>query len=156
MLAIINQTIGLIIEDKTFTAVHDNQIYRYVEGIKQILKQNGELNNVECSSKLDPERIRTVFWKTGFHYDYDQVVTADVKLGGHEIHQILSPYRGESEILDDYLDNPFRQYKDRAQNCRNLPISNHAIEIFWLGLNQKRLCIREAKCVGVNGFSNLP
>ena len=105
VLAIINQNIGLIIEDKTFTAVHDNQIYRYVEGIKQILKQNGELNNVKCSSKLDSEKIRTVFWKTGFHYDYDQVVTADVKLGGPEILQILSPYRRESEILDDYLDN---------------------------------------------------
>lgn len=105
--AIINHSIGLIIEDKTFTGIHDNQIYRYVDGIKQIIttSKNGRLNYKEKSYSVDPSMLRTVFWKTGFHYDYDKAVTADVKLDGQEVQTLLSPYHGESEILNDYLDN---------------------------------------------------
>ncbi len=106
VIAIINHSIGLIIEDKTFTTVHDNQIYRYTDGIRRIIaKEHGSLKIGENSYELNPDSLKTVFWKTGFHYDYDQVVTADEKLGGEEIKELLSPYRRESDILDDYLDN---------------------------------------------------
>ncbi len=105
--AIINQEIGLIIEDKTFSYEHDHQIFRYIDGIRQILAEDGsgQLCIEEKAYKLDPEKLRTVFWKTGFFFDYDQVVTADVKIDGLETFKLLSPFRGESEILDDYLDN---------------------------------------------------
>ncbi len=109
VLAIINHSIGLIIEDKIYTGEHDNQINRYVEGIKRILElsEDGKLNYNKKSYEIDPDKLRTIFWKTGFHYDYDKVVLADEKLDGPEVLRLLSPYRdrGLSEILDDYLDN---------------------------------------------------
>ncbi len=107
VLAIVNRSVGLIIEDKTLSEEHDNQIYRYVDGIKRLLYDNGEnlIWNNGQTFPVDPERIITVFWKTGYFYDYDKVVTADTKLDGKEILSLLLPYQGESDILDDYIDN---------------------------------------------------
>ena len=75
VLAIINKKIGLIIEDKTTSDVHDNQIFRYVDGIKQILAKKGLLRADGNEYALDPQKLKTVYWKTGFFYDYDQAVT---------------------------------------------------------------------------------
>ena len=117
VLAIINHSIGLIIEDKTFSTVHSDQIYRYADGIRQILEDNeNKLPYKENKYACDRDKIRTVFWKTGFHYDYDQVVTADVKLNGEELLEILLRCSGESEILDDYLDFLSRSLKWYEKN----------------------------------------
>lgn len=105
VLAIINKKIGLIIEDKTTSDVHDDQIIRYIDGIKQILAkdENGLLRAEGKEYALDPKKLKTVYWKTGFFYDYDQVVSADIKIDAQETQALLSPYRGDSDILDDYI-----------------------------------------------------
>ena len=119
VLAIINKSIGLIIEDKTFSSVHDDQIMRYDDGLKIILSKsdNNQLFYKGKTYLLDPELIKTVFWKTGFNYDYDQAIKADVKFDGETIKGFLSGYRGINEILDDYLDNlenNLRWYKENG------------------------------------------
>lgn len=104
VLAIINKDIGLIIEDKTTSDVHDNQIFRYVDGIKQILAKKGLLRADGNEYALDPQKLKTVYWKTGFFYDYDQAVSADVKIDAHDTMELLSPYLEDSEIIHDYID----------------------------------------------------
>ncbi len=111
VLLIINKTIGVIIEDKTFSEEHDDQIYRYDLGIKTLLSQNdGKLEVDGESYELDPNNLITVFWKTGFHYDYDKAVCAGVNysINGYDLRDVLEPYIGESDILDDYYNKLIR------------------------------------------------
>ena len=105
VLLIINNNIAVIIEDKTFTSEHSDQINRYVEGIQLIQEadKNGEL---VINGKAYPvSRIITVYWKTGFFYNYDWCACkkADYVVDSDFLIDFLKNYRSDSEIIDMYV-----------------------------------------------------
>lgn len=110
VLIIVNDSIAVIVEDKTYTSEHDNQIQRYVDGLNYLVD-----NAKEGENFYGIKDIRTVFLKTGFMYDDDKCVKSDVVISGDEFLKILSKYAGNSEILDSYithLENNLKWYKD--------------------------------------------
>ena len=92
VLLIINQNTAAIIEDKVYTSEHSDQINRYAVGLKKIYQ----------NKKQPLNKIITVFWKTGFHYDMDKVTIADVVISAQDVKDILKDYVKESEIIRDY------------------------------------------------------
>lgn len=120
VLVIVNGTIGIIIEDKVYSTVHDNQIERYKKSIENELEVHNRITLEGTDYALVPDDLTTVYWKTGFYYDYDKVVTADCKVVSADckivsdnyttgskrildLLKMLKDYREESEILADYV-----------------------------------------------------
>ena len=120
VLVIVNKTIGIIIEDKVYSTVHDNQIERYKKSIENELKVHNRITLEGTDYALVPDDLTTVYWKTGFYYDYDKVVSADCKVVSADciivsddyktgskrllnLLEFLAPYGDESEILADYI-----------------------------------------------------
>lgn len=97
VLLIVNGSIAVIIEDKTYTGEHDNQIKRYKDGLEYLASKADEKDFYGVKD------IRTVFLKTGFMYDNDKCVKADVVITGEQFLEYLTPYEGNSEILDSYI-----------------------------------------------------
>ena len=91
VLVIVNNDIAVIIEDKTYSNEHDQQIERYKKGLQEIYKDK------------PLSKIITVFWKTGFHNDWDKVTVANVKITGEDVKGLLADYVDESEIIKDYF-----------------------------------------------------
>lgn len=60
-LIIVNGTVAVIIEDKTATSEHDDQIQRYRNGLKQIMS-----TSTMEEKHHSIQSIRSVFLKTGF------------------------------------------------------------------------------------------
>ncbi len=102
----------VIIEDKTYTSEHDEQIAKYVEKISNSDKYKG------C-------KIYVVYFKTGFYYDNDKLVeykcqnNKDNKfdgftsIHGEDFQKILQKYKNIDAILDmyiEYLDNLIKWY----------------------------------------------
>lgn len=85
VLIIVNDSIAVIVEDKTYTSEHDNQIQRYVDGIKYLAE-----NAKKDENFYGIKDIRTVFLKTGFMYDEDKCVKSDVVISGEDFLKILS------------------------------------------------------------------
>lgn len=92
VLVIVNNDIAVIIEDKTYSNEHDQQIARYKKGLQEIYKDK------------PLSKIITVYWKTGFYNDWDNVTVADVKITGEAVKSLIAAYVNESEILKDYFD----------------------------------------------------
>ena len=88
---IIDKTVSFIIEDKTFTSHHSNQLERY----KDIVEQD----------EIKEDEIVPIYFKTGYIYEWDEDV---VKHGYHVLNLkqwniFLSKYAGiENDILEDY------------------------------------------------------
>ncbi len=93
----------LIIEDKVYSTEHDDQISKYVEAMKDKHVQATDLG-VKGSLITD---IRTIYFKTGFFYDCDKKVKADVIVTGKEFYDVLCKYEGksDSEILNSYINH---------------------------------------------------
>ncbi len=91
----------LIIEDKVYSSEHDDQIAQYRELLGQA--ENQKLLKIKDDTPV--EDIRTVYFKTGFFYDDDLLVKADVVIDGDAFFSIVSQekYSGKSEILDAYV-----------------------------------------------------
>lgn len=100
VLIIVNDFVAVIVEDKTYTSEHDQQIQRYADGIRYLAD-----NAKECENFFGIKNIRTVFLKTGFMYDEDKCVKSDVVVSGEDFLKILGKYAGNSEILDSYIAN---------------------------------------------------
>lgn len=96
VLVIINDKIAIIVENKTFSSEHGNQIDRYKNKFKEKIK---EINEEYEFDKFD---IVTVFFKTGFYYDNDKLVVADKKIKADDIILILNKYRCKNEIINSY------------------------------------------------------
>lgn len=103
----------VIIEDKTYTSEHDEQIAKYVKTISE------SKDYKEC-------KIYVVYFKTGFYYDNDKLVeykcpkNKDNKLEGFKsVHgedflRILQSYINIDATLDmyiEYLDNLIKWYE---------------------------------------------
>ena len=95
ILIIVNNETAVIIEDKTYTSEHDNQIERYKTGLLELSKTN---------ENLKVNNIITVYLKTGFLYDEDKCVSADKIMSGYDLLNLLKPYEEESEILSSYVE----------------------------------------------------
>lgn len=78
-----------IIEDKVDSFESEEQIKKYKEEIRK------EYKNSE---------IKTVYFKTGFHFSPDKNVEADKIITGKMFKEILEKYRNKSEILDSYYE----------------------------------------------------
>lgn len=123
---------AIIIEDKTYTSEHDNQIARYRD---EITKLPTDVKTELCID--DKVEIRTVYLKTGFMYDDDKQVQADVKIDGWKLKEIIAKYKNKSEILDSYIE--FLSGKDKLEYYKihddfRVPenIKNHTIAQYRL------------------------
>lgn len=103
VLLLVNNAVAVIVEDKTFTGEHDNQIEKY----KSI---------IENDAKYSGYKIRTVYFKTGFMYDSDYDTVTKIKenggvfVGREHLMALLLKYLDETnnEILENfynYLEN---------------------------------------------------
>ena len=107
----------VIIEDKTYTSEHDEQIAKYVEKISNSDKYKG------C-------KIYVVYFKTGFYYDNDKLVeykcqnNKDNKfdgftsIHGEDFQKILQKYKNIDTTLDmyiEYLDNLIGWYESHGK-----------------------------------------
>ena len=124
VLAIIPQyKLAIIIEDKTNTSEHDNQISFYRESLEDVFKNKKPWNaysKLEKAFKLvnlniDHDdianyHIHTVYFKTGYYFDYDWQVahsdSVDNYLTGPMFWDILKNYDDcESDILKGYCEH---------------------------------------------------
>ena len=101
VLLIVNEHIGILIEDKTFTTEHGNQISRYAAQIlaEPIVKDEAtyNLSDVIC-----------VYFKTAEYIKADEPVCCNneiVKLTRGDMLSLINPYIEKSEILFDYYEN---------------------------------------------------
>lgn len=136
VLIIVNESVAVIVEDKTYTSEHDDQMQRYVDGIRHLA-----VNAKENEKFYGIEDIRTVFLKTGFMYDEDKCVKSDVVVSGEDFLKMLLKYVGNSEILDSYiayLENSlqwyvdFGNYEGNADPFWKWNIANHQIAQYRL------------------------
>lgn len=136
VLIIVNDSIAVIVEDKTYTSEHDNQIQRYVDGLNYLVD-----NAKEGENFYGIKDIRTVFLKTGFMYDDDKCVKSDVVISGDVFLKILSKYAGNSEILDSYITHlenslqwyvDFGNYEENTDSISNWNIVNYQIAQYRL------------------------
>ena len=101
VLLVINQSIGVVIEDKTFTSEHGNQISRYAT---QILAE--PIVTPEATYSLTD--VVCVYFKTAEYIKTDDVVCRNneiVKLTRGDMLSLIKPYIEKSEILFDYYEN---------------------------------------------------
>ena len=118
VLVVLNETIAVIIEDKTFSSEHSDQILRYEEGLKLLQNQDDEKRLKIDKESYNISKIMSVYWKTGFYYDYDECVEADVKINSQYLISLLKDYRSESQIIDMYVQkllNDEQWYKDHKK-----------------------------------------
>ncbi len=140
VLVILNGKIALIIEDKTFTSEHSNQILRYEEGLR-IIQDNNEGELVINNKSYHISDIKSVYWKTGFFYNYDTRVKSDIIINADYLIDFFNDYRKDSQIIDMYVQKLLddkQWYKthekywdsiDGDQNCGvwNTNLCNHQI-----------------------------
>ena len=104
VLVVVNDSCAIIIEDKTFSGEHDNQIERYKVGLKRIAEKGLRIEEDEYVSLSD---FVTVFWKTGLFYDVDELVRikkkADMIVDAKKTRQMIEAYRDEDPLIQDYI-----------------------------------------------------
>lgn len=114
----------LIIEDKTTSSEHDDQIAVYRKKLRDLTQAEQESLGINQAVT-----IRTVYFKTGFYYDRDRAAGADIRVDGPSFLEILQKYEGSSEILDSYIDYLRRSiawYEEYGQYDKLEPVEN-----FW-------------------------
>ncbi len=97
VLLVINNKYAIVVEDKTHTSEHNNQIENYKNLLINHTNKNIKIPNFQ------EKDIRVVYLKTGFWYPTDKETKADCRIDGDAWFSMLEKARGESEILDDYL-----------------------------------------------------
>lgn len=129
-----NSKIAYIIEDKTYTSEHSEQIKRYRETIKNDFKE--EIND-----------IKTVYFKTGFWFSDDYKTANDeskvIKIDRENFLGILKQYRGKNQILDDYCEY-FEEVTKQEEKEKNYLISEEELSqkkywelnIAWSAISQ--------------------
>ena len=129
--------LAIIIEDKIYTSEHSDQIKSYTERLQDFFKNTNSGNayhKLETAFKLlgvdikDADLaeylIHTVYFKTGYYFDYDwQVAHSEYVhnyLTGPMLWDILKNYNDcESDILKSYCDH-LKQQLDWCQSVSKL------------------------------------
>ena len=126
-----NSKIAYIIEDKTNT-FESNQIIKYKE-------------ELEKDPKIKENTIKTVYFKTGFWFSYDDLVSADIKIDREDFLKIIKKYKGKNQILDDYCEY-FERVTEDEEKEKNYLISQEEIKekSYW-GLNISKSSISQYK-----------
>ena len=135
-----NSKKAYIIEDKTYTSEHSEQIKRYRENIQNDFKE--EINN-----------IKTVYFKTGFWFSYDYHIVnekdkIDIKINREDFLKIISKYKGKNLILDDYCEY-FERVTENEEKEKNYLINEEEIKEkgYW-GLNISKSSISQYQFMG--------
>lgn len=135
-----NSKIAYIIEDKTYTSEHSEQIKRYRENIQNDFKE--EINN-----------IKTVYFKTGFWFSYDYHIVnekdkIDIKINREDFLKIISKYKEKNLILDDYCEY-FERVTENEEKEKNYLINEEEIKEkgYW-GLNISKSSISQYQFMG--------
>lgn len=90
VLLTVNDRYKVIIEDKTFTSEHDNQLQIYVDTIKK---------------DFPSDTVYGIYYKTGFQSDLSQVLEAGYKICDRETAlRIFSKCKTKNSIFRDYVD----------------------------------------------------
>ena len=118
-----------LIEDKTYTFEH-KQIQKYKE-------------EIEKDPKIKENTIKTVYFKTGFWFSYDDLVSADIKIDREDFLKIIKKYKGKSQILDDYCEY-FERVTEDEEKEKNYLINEEEIKekSYW-GLNISKSSISQ-------------
>jgi len=88
-----------IIEDKVNSSERKKQLEEYEEKINKL--DENEKKNLRIDGNLE---VKTVYFKTGFHFSPDKNVKANKIITGEIFKEILEKYRNKSEILDSYYE----------------------------------------------------
>lgn len=138
VLAIIPQyKLAIIIEDKIYTSEHSDQIKSYTERLQDIFNNTNSGNAYHKLEKafrllgvdikvaeLANYHIHTVYFKTGYYFDYDwQVAHSEYVhnyLTGPMLWDILKNYNDcESDVLKSYCDH-LKQQLDWCQSVSKI------------------------------------
>ena len=138
VLAIIPQyKLAIIIEDKIYTSEHSDQIKSYTERLQDIFNNTNSGNAYHKLEKafrllgvdikvaeLANHHIHTVYFKTGYYFDYDwQVAHSEYVhnyLTGPMLWDILKNYNDcESDVLKSYCDH-LKQQLDWCQSVSKI------------------------------------
>lgn len=110
----------VVIEDKTFSGQHDNQLAKY----NAILDEKDTLEWMAIDKK---ENINRVFYKTDINNADDIKACRDEEWTYYFIDDIIKLFNGientENEILDDYVEH-LKWVHDNVTNVSNKPIEN--------------------------------
>lgn len=136
VLLVVNEHTAVIVEDKTYTSEHGNQISVYRAGLERLIRSPETEEALRAVTA-----IRTVYFKTGFFYDYDKTVKADAVVNGNQFLGLLTPYRGNSEILDSYIESLSRslEWYDTHGDYTDTPEDFWSWNIVWHQIAQYRL-----------------
>lgn len=88
-----------IIEDKVNSSERKKQLEEYEKKINEL--NENEKNDLRIDENLE---VKTVYFKTGFHFSPDKNVKANKIITGKIFKEILEKYRNKSEILDSYYE----------------------------------------------------
>ena len=90
-----------IIEDKINSSERKKQLEEYETKINEL--NENEKKDLGIDKNLEVE-VKTVYFKTGFHFSSDKNVKANKIITGKIFKEILKKYRNKSEILDSYYE----------------------------------------------------
>jgi len=125
VLCVINNTYAIIIEDKTNTKDHSNQLERYYKEIE--------------SRNFKPKNILPIYYKTEDQGEYSKIEKAGYKpFLRNETIQVLNKYQGDNNILIDYR-NHLSTISQKVCSYKSLPINEwswHSWVGFYLELQQ--------------------
>ena len=113
-------TYKIIVEDKTFTSEHDDQLVRYRDSLSAEAGAAGY-------------DVRGVFYKTGFQCDLSAVEKAGYVIVGREaMLQFLQPFakRSQNQIVSEYY-SYWKAFQDETDAFRGKPLS----EWSWMQVN---------------------
>ena len=109
ILCIINEVYPILIEDKTWTKNHSNQLVRYLEEVKR--RPYNETN------------IIPIYFKTEDQSDYSEVEQKGYKpFLRDDFLDVLNSYNGTNSILVDYR-NHLQSISDDVESYKSLPIT---------------------------------
>lgn len=98
-----------IIEDKVNSSERKKQLEKYETKINELYEN--EKKDLGIDKNLEVE-VKTVYFKTGFHFSPDKNVKANKIITGKRFKEILEKYRNKSEILDSYYEYLVRKLND--------------------------------------------
>ncbi len=125
VLCIINDTYAIIIEDKTSTSNHSNQLNRYRDIVKNIKTESGEF-------KYEEKNIIGIYFKTHDQDDFSSVVKDKYHpFSRGELLDILEGYDIKNDIFLDFKSN-LKSLEDSIESYRVKPV-NEWDNKSWIG-----------------------